>query len=177
MSELIETYTDVKWLPENSTLKLYKSQELPELSATKSSFILAFKKDEVMLANVYGRGWDIPGGHIENSETPDESMQRELFEETGASLLIFALIGYSKITINGPKPASYPYPYPTSYMPIYWGMIDTITEPSASMEVGKPQLFAEYKIEKEKLLPYHQPFYKEGLARTEIFLKAMEQVS
>jgi len=29
------------------------------------------------------RGWEIPGGHIEPGESPDEAMLRELHEETG----------------------------------------------------------------------------------------------
>ncbi len=174
-SKLLETYTNVKWLPENSTFELWQSNELPELNQTKSAFIMAFKNEDIILANVYGRGWDIPGGHIENSETPEEAIHRELFEETGASLLCSSLMGYAKITINSEKPTGYNYPFPISYMPIYWGMIDTISEPSASMEVGKPKLFAEWQIEKEKLIPYHQAFYKAGLARTSVFLKAMQQ--
>lgn len=29
------------------------------------------------------RGWEIPGGHLNEGETPEEAMIRELFEETG----------------------------------------------------------------------------------------------
>ena len=29
------------------------------------------------------RGWEIPGGHVEFEENPDDAMLRELYEETG----------------------------------------------------------------------------------------------
>jgi 8-oxo-dGTP pyrophosphatase MutT (NUDIX family) len=33
------------------------------------------------------RGWDIPGGHVEDQETPLQAFKREIFEETGCQLL------------------------------------------------------------------------------------------
>ncbi len=29
------------------------------------------------------RGWEIPGGHLEEDETPEEALHREVLEETG----------------------------------------------------------------------------------------------
>ena len=36
------------------------------------------------------RGWDIPGGHLEEEETPDQALLRELKEETGLEGTILA---------------------------------------------------------------------------------------
>ena len=36
------------------------------------------------------RGWEIPGGHLNDGETPEEAMIRELFEETGCNGEILA---------------------------------------------------------------------------------------
>ena len=45
--------------------------------------------------------WEIPGGHIEDSETPDAAAARELFEETGAlNFTVHPVCDYS-VTANG----------------------------------------------------------------------------
>ncbi len=33
------------------------------------------------------RGWDIPGGHVQNKENPLQTFSREFYEETGCTLL------------------------------------------------------------------------------------------
>ncbi|MDA3847485.1 MAG: NUDIX domain-containing protein [Vallitaleaceae bacterium] len=45
--------------------------------------------------------WEIPGGHIEENESPDEAAERELIEETGATkFTIEGLCDYT-VTRNG----------------------------------------------------------------------------
>mgnify|MGYP003347617130 FL=1 len=44
----------------------------------------------VMFVRHPQRGWEIPGGHLNDGETPEEAMIRELFEETGCKGEILA---------------------------------------------------------------------------------------
>ncbi|MCC3375396.1 NUDIX domain-containing protein [Cohnella sp. REN36] len=53
----------------------------PERALVTSVHGMAFHNGELMLVDVRGRGWDIPGGHIEAGETPEMCFLREALEE------------------------------------------------------------------------------------------------
>ena len=59
--------------------------DCPQDTIIKYAVIVARYHGKWILARHKERTtWEIPGGHVENNETPDQAALRELWEETGA---------------------------------------------------------------------------------------------
>jgi 8-oxo-dGTP diphosphatase len=54
---------------------------IPELDTITSVHGYCFEADKLLLVNIKGRGFNIPGGHIEQGETPEDALHREVYEE------------------------------------------------------------------------------------------------
>ncbi len=66
-------------------IKIIKSaKQIPSRDNVSAVFLVAFSNDKV-LAVRNERGWDIPGGHLKNSETLLDGLKRETLEEAGAN--------------------------------------------------------------------------------------------
>lgn len=66
----------VKYVDEGTVLPKQELHSAVFLIALEGTKILAIRND---------RGWEVPGGHIEEGETKEEALVREVEEEGGAS--------------------------------------------------------------------------------------------
>ncbi|MEI6316268.1 MAG: NUDIX domain-containing protein [bacterium] len=126
MKKFLCNQNEIFWLPKEfkADVETYLSDELPPLELCPSSYALVFKDRALLQTDLRegerpARTLDIPGGHIDEGETPEQAVIREIFEETGVRVQSLKLVAYKKITIHTPKPEGYKYPYPVSYMIYY----------------------------------------------------------
>ena len=68
----------------------------------KYAVIVARYKGKWILCRHRARAtWEIPGGHIEANETPDQAAARELWEETGATKAVITPICFYSVQDYG----------------------------------------------------------------------------
>jgi len=69
-----------------------------------------FHGSEVVLCDIVGRGLSVPGGHLENSEDPEQCLRREAAEEAGIELGRVKLLGFliADHSVNSTYSARYP---------------------------------------------------------------------
>jgi 8-oxo-dGTP pyrophosphatase MutT (NUDIX family) len=133
---------NIAWLPNPNESLLVLSPILPAKELISTAFALAFSGDQLLLTNLVKRGWDIPGGHVEIGECPEETVRREVAEETGARLGQLHVLGYQRLRLLAPKPVEYKYPYPDSYQVFYWALIASFENFEPTQETHGRSLFA-----------------------------------
>ncbi|UVI33143.1 NUDIX hydrolase [Paenibacillus spongiae] len=156
---------DIAWLPLPNTMQFVLSDRMPEQQSITSAFVLAFQGDEMILTDLHSRGWDIPGGHVEEGESPAEAARRELYEETGAIVDSVELLGYVRIRLLGERPLNYKYPYPDSCMVFYWARISQLDDIESNDEIRSRGL---HNPEQARTIPWIQDnydFYEAALSK------------
>jgi len=114
MKKLITVDRDISWLPTPGEGRLYITDELPPLELCRTAFGLAFNGDQVLMTRLKNRDWDIPGGKIDLGETPQQTVVREVLEETFVQVEVVELVGIQEIELFGPRPENLQWSYPLS---------------------------------------------------------------
>jgi len=84
------TEADTAW-------EFYVAERLPDASEVSAVMGIPFWKGGLVLTKTR-RGWELPGGHIEERECVDACLERELAEEIGATQIQSRrLLGFRRI--------------------------------------------------------------------------------
>jgi 8-oxo-dGTP pyrophosphatase MutT (NUDIX family) len=97
----------------------YLGSELPPLEYVTSVRSLVLWADQVLLVRDPNGLHILPGGRRGTEETLEETLRREVLEETGWTLGEVALLGFMHFRHLGPRPVEYPYPYPDFLQVVY----------------------------------------------------------
>lgn len=82
-------------------INFYDLGTVDEKEFTRVVCVSKYKDKFVFAYNKKRKGWEIPGGHIEEGETWQEAAKREMYEETGATKIKVIPVSIYKISTYG----------------------------------------------------------------------------
>lgn len=162
----VKLESNLSWLPLPNRISWHLSSDSPPTGLVTSVFVLAFDGERLLMFQHVRRGADVPGGHVEKGESPEEAALREVKEETGRLVHSLRPLGFQHMELLGQKPEGYRYPYPESYLQFFTGELDEsgaraeLAEDSAGALLVSPPAVVR--------LPWHErhaAFYSAALSR------------
>lgn len=161
--KILRIEQDITWLPKPNESHVVLSSLLPPGELITTAFALAFAGDHLLMTHLTKRGWDIPGGHVEPGELSEETVRREVYEETNATLEALHLLGYQRLRLLGPRPVSYQYPYPVCYQIFYYAQIKSLDDFLPTAETKERALFPPFKARMLAWVQLNKELYEMAL--------------
>ena len=97
----------------------YLCSETPPAHLVSSVRAVVFQEGHVLVMRNLDNTHIIPGGRVEEGETFEETLRRELLEEAGVEIEVMGQVGLVHLKHTTPKPKDHPYPYPDFLWPVY----------------------------------------------------------
>ncbi len=77
----MEHQTIVNWAGQTVRLTWQPYKQLKASDIVTSVHGYCFLDGKLVLVQMKGRGFNVPGGHVENGEVPEQALRREVYEE------------------------------------------------------------------------------------------------
>lgn len=97
----------------------YLGHDPPPLAYVTSVRGVVFRDDAVLVVRGGREGHIVPGGRREAGETLEETLRREVLEESGWALSDIAPLGFIHYHHLSPKRPGHAYPHPDFLQPVY----------------------------------------------------------
>lgn len=149
--------TEARW-EDNTPWKFIVSKEKLNPALCTAAFCVTTHRDKLLLIQNGKRGWEIPGGHIDESEGIEQALIREVMEESGAVIENPQIFGYKMVLPSSPIPhrdkeGSF-YPFPRSFVPYYYAEASEILGLKLASDVTDIKLVG-FTEAKSMLAPGH----------------------
>jgi 8-oxo-dGTP diphosphatase len=165
--KILRTERDLTWLPKPNECQLVLSSQPPPRELVGTALVLALMGDRLLMTELVRRGWDVPGGHVEAGEQPEETARREVYEETGATLGCLYPLGYHLLHLLGPRPQSYRYPYPVCYQVFYQAQVTALADFLPTAETRGRALFPPTEARALRWVQVNVGLYEAALAMSD----------
>jgi ADP-ribose pyrophosphatase YjhB (NUDIX family) len=110
---------DARWGDLRLRIMSYICADMPSLELITSARAVVLREGQVLVVRDPGGFHIVPGGRREAHEKPEQTVRREVLEETGWIIHDLRLLGVKHFRHMSPRPTGYSYPFPDFFQVVY----------------------------------------------------------